>query len=237
MAATVLNDAVIYANEFDFTSSSNKVTLNAEADEQEATVFGNNGYKTIIAGLRTVEADIAGWWDNLNDAANFTNFSVFDQPVSIGPAPTEGTRIYMFQAARTTLEWFGSVGDVNPFSVHAIGSNTVGLVRGTILKAKGNVAATGVAGTPQQVGAGGAGKWIYGVIHTFSAGTTVTVQIQSAATVGGTYTTRATFPVITAVGGTWLPRVDASAITDSWWRLNISAITGTFNIIGSVGIQ
>lgn len=243
MAATVLNDAVIYINDFDFTSTSNKVTLNAQVEEQDATVFGNNGYKTIIGGLRSVEADVEGWWDAAsgtnNDAANFTNFSVFDQPASIGATSTEGSKIYMFQTARTKLEWFGAVGDVNPFNIHAIGSNTVGLVRGMILKAKGNVSAAGVVGTPQQVGAGGAGKWLYGVIHTFSAGTTMTVQVQSSSTVGGTYTTRATFPAITAIGGTWLPRVDASAITDSWWRLNIQAgsITGTFNLVGSVGVQ
>jgi hypothetical protein len=241
MAATVLNDAVIYINDFDFTGSSNKVTLNAQVDEQDATVFGNNGYKTIIGGLRSVEADVDGWWDastlNNNDAANFTNFSVFDQPTSIGATSTEGSKIYLFQSARTKLEWFGAVGDVNPFNIHALGSNTVGLVRGMILKARGNVSATGVIGTPQQVGAGGAGKWLYGVVHVFSAGTTITIQVQSSATVGGTYTTRATFPAITTTGGTWLTRVDASAITDSFWRLNASAVTGTFNLVGSVGVQ
>jgi hypothetical protein len=237
VAATILNDAVIYANEYDLTSSSNKITLNASVDEQDATVFGNNGYKTIIGGLRNVEADIDGWWDNLNDASIFTNFGIFDQPVTIGPASTEGSRAYMFQAARTKYEWFGAVGDVNPFNFHAAGSNTVGLVRGMILKARGNVSATGVAGTPQQVGAGGAGKWLYGIIHAFTAGTTITVQVQSSATVGGSYVTRGTFPAITTAGGTWLTRVDASAITDSWWRINVSAITGTFNLVGSVGVQ
>lgn len=241
MVATVLNDAVIYVDDFDLTSTTNKVVLNASVDEQDATVFGNNGYKTIIGGLRTVEADIDGWWDAAtntnNDADNFTGFNTFNQPLSISATSTEGSKIYLFQSARTKLEWFGEVGNVNPFSVHAIGSDTVGLVRGLIVKAKGNVSATGVIGTPQQVGAGSAGKWLYAVIHTFTAGTTMTVQVQSSATVGGTYTTRATFPAITAIGGTWLTRVDASAITDSWWRLNVSAITGTFNIVGSVGVQ
>jgi hypothetical protein len=237
MAATILNDVVIYANEYDLTSSSNKVTLDASVDEQDATVFGNNGYKTIIGGLRNVEMDLDGWWDNLNDASTFTNFGIFDQPVTVGPASTEGSRAYMFQAARTKYEWFGAVGDVNPFNFHAMGSNTVGLIRGMILKTRGAATATGVIGTPQQVGAGGAGKWLYGVIHVFTAGTTITVQVQSSATVGGTYTTRGTFPAITAVGGTWLTRVDASAITDTWWRLNVSALTGTFNLAGSVAVQ
>jgi hypothetical protein len=243
MAATVLNDAVIYVDDFDFTSTTNKVTLNAQVDEQEATVFGNNGYKTIIGGLRMVEADIDGWWDAAsgqnNDADNFTGFSTFNQPMSVAATSTEGSKVYLFNSARTKLEWFGAVGDVNPFSVHAIGSDTTGLVRGLIVKQKGNVSAIGVVGTPQQVGAGGAGKWLYAVIHAFTAGTTMTVQVQSAPTVGGTYTTRATFPAITAVGGYWLTRVDASAITDSWWRMNINTggITGTFNIVGSIGVQ
>lgn len=242
MPATILNDAVIYLNEYDFTSTSNKITLNVEAEEQDATVFGNNGYKTILGGLRSAMADVDGWWDTAtgtnNDAANYTNFGLFDQPMTIAPTSTEGSRAFMFQAGRTKYELFGAVGDVTPFSVHALGTNTVGMVRGMILKARGNVSATGAIGTPQQVGAGGAGKWLYGVIHTFTTGTTLTVQVQSATTSGfGSPTLRATFPVITAVGGTWLPRVDASAITDTWWRLNVFAVTGTFNIIGSVAVQ
>lgn len=237
MAAAVLTDAVIYAHDFDFSTTSNKVSLDATVQDQDATTFGGNGYTARIGGLRMVEANVEGYWDSPPDSSAFTNFGVFDQPVTIGPTSTEGSRAFMFQAARTKYQLFGAVGDVTPFMFNAMGSNTAGLVRGLILKARGNVSATGVAGTPQQVGAGAAGKWIYGAIHCFTAGTTVTVQVQSAATSGGSYTTRATFPAITAIGGTWLPRVDASAITDSWWRFNVSAITGTFNIVGAIAVQ
>ncbi|HEY9416720.1 MAG TPA: hypothetical protein VIQ30_18350, partial [Pseudonocardia sp.] len=86
------------------------------------------------------------------------------------------------------------------------------------------------------VGAVASGQFAYAALHVFSAGTTMTVQVQSAATVGfASPTTRGTFSAATAVGGLWLTRV-AGPITDTYWRLNVSAITGTFQVAGVIAI-
>jgi hypothetical protein len=45
-----------------------------------------------------------------------------------------------------------------------------------------------------------------------------------------------TFGPITTVGGTWGTRV-AGAITDTWWRLRVTAITGTFQIACAAGFK
>lgn len=237
MAAQVLTDAILWANDYNLTSVTHQIALNASVKEVDATVFGGNGYVTMIGGLRSVDLEVHGYWDAPPDASIYNSIGVFNIPVTVAPTSTEGSTAYMFQAARTKYDVFGKVGDAIPFSYSSTGSNTVGLVRGLIVDAPGNVTAVGVTGTPQQVGAGSATKFIYATYHVFTAGTTITIQVQSAPTVGGTYTTRATFPAITATGGYWLTRVSAAGITDPWWRLNVSAITGTFNGAGAIAVQ
>jgi hypothetical protein len=237
MVAAVLTDATLWAADYNLTSVTHQLALNASVKEQDVTVFGGNGYVSMIAGLRQVSAEVHGYWDAPPDASIYNSIGVFDVPVTIAPTSTEGSTAYMFQSARTKYTMFGKVGDAIPFNYSATGSNTLGLVRGLIVDAPGNVSAVGVTGTPQQVGAGAANKFIYATYHVFTAGTTMTIQVQSAPTVGGTYTTRATFPAFTAIGGYWLTRVTASGITDPWWRFNVSAITGTFNGAGAIAVQ
>ena len=48
-------------------------------------------------------------------------------------------------------------------------------------------------------------------------------------------TTRATIGPLTATGGTWVTRV-AGAITDDYYRFNVTAITGTFSVGAAFGI-
>lgn len=237
MVATVLTDATIWANDFAFTTATHQVALNASVAEQDATTFGGNGYVARIGGLRNVDCEVHGYWDSPPDASAFNFFGIPDIPVTIAPSSLEGSAAYFFQALRTKYSMFGKVGDTIPFNYSSMGSNTVGLIRGLVVDAPNNITATGVTGSPQQVGAGAANKFIYAVYHVFTAGTTMTIQVQSAPTVGGTYTTRATFPAFTATGGYWLTRVSAAGITDPWWRFNVSAITGTFNGAGAIGVQ
>jgi hypothetical protein len=238
MVATVLTDAILWANDYNLTTATHQIQLDASVKEQDVTTFGGNGYMARIAGLKDVTAEVHGYWDAPPDASIYNSIGTFDIPVTIAPTSTEGSTAYMFLAARTKYAMFGKVGDAIPFNYSSVASNTVGLVRGLIVDAPGNITTTGVTGSPQQVGAGGTGKWIYATYHVFVAGTTMTIQVQSAPTVGGTYTTRATFPAFTATGGYWLTRVSAAGITDPWWRFNVApGITGTFNGSGAVAVQ
>jgi hypothetical protein len=117
-----------------------------------------------------------------------------------------------------------------------LGTNGVGVVRGGVAKAKGNVSSTGATGSVQQLGDVAANEFLYATLHVFSAGTTITVQVQSDDNSGfSSPTTRATFSGVTTAGGNWVTRV-AGAITDTYWRFNVSAVTGTFSIAGAIGI-
>lgn len=240
MAIFVLTDAVIWVHDQDLTGTSNKVSLKTSVDDQDATVFGGGGYKARVGGLREVELSVEGYADTTAtpDAAAFAALGAADRPYTVAPASPAGSVAYLFQAAEFTYEQLGAVGEVAPYKAEAKGTNKVGVARGQIAKAKAAVSSTGALGSSLNLGAGGAGKWLYATLHVFSAGTTITVVVQSDTTSGfAAPTTRATLGPITATGGTFLTRVDASAITDTWWRFNVSAITGSFTVGAALAIQ
>lgn len=238
MANFVLTDATTFVHGYDFTTDTNKVMLAPSVDAQDSTTFGGGGYRSRKGGLRSVEFGLEGYWDFNPDSQVFTNLGTPDHAVTTSATPAETSIAYMFQAGRFEYELLGAVGDMTPFTVNMLGTNAVGLVRGQVGKAKGNVSATGPLGSGLNLGAGGAGKFLYATFHVFTAATTITVIIQS--DTSGAFaapTTRATIGPLTATGGTFMTRVDATAITDTWWRFNVSAITGTFNVAGAIGVQ
>jgi hypothetical protein len=145
----------------------------------------------------------------------------------------------MAQCAKLKYSTFGDVGDLMPYALDLSGSNTVGMVRGQVAKAKGSVAATGVLGSVLNLGAPIAGQYVYAVLHVFGTpGTTITVQVQSDDSSGfASATTRGTIGPITTAGGTWLARVAGPFSGETHWRMNVSAITGTFTVAGAIGVQ
>jgi len=238
MAAIALLNATTYIHGFDFTTKTNNITVNAEAEDLDATTFGGNGYRQRIAGLREVTSDHSGFWEGPVDAEAWANLGVADRAVTVAPTGTEGDVAYMFRAGQFSYEQFGDVGDLTPFSISMSGSNAYGIVRGGLAKAKGSVSATGVLGSVVNLGAPLATQYVYAVLHVFSAGTTITVQVQSDTAANfPSATTRGTIGPITAVGGTWLARVAGPFVGETHWRLNVSAITGTFEVAGAIAVQ
>jgi len=152
-----------------------------------------------------------------------------------------GSVAYMMQATKFSYEILGDVGEVTPFTLEASSSEgATGLVRGQLAKAKGNVSATGATGSAVNLGAGSAGKYLYLALHVFSAGTTISVKVESdsaQAFSSPADVASATISSVTAAGGTWITRVDASALTDTWYRVNVTAVTGTFSVAAALAIQ
>ena len=240
MATLALTDATCWVAGYDFTTDLNQITLGATVDEQDSTTFGSGGYRSRLGGLKTVQAQVAGFWQSATAAAPdpqaFPDLGVADRVATFAPTPTEGSVAYTALLGKFGYEMFGQIGDATPFSLTMSNTNPAGLVRGQVMAAKQTKSATGVLGSVQQVGAVASGQFLYAALHVFSAGTTMTVQVQSSSTVGfASPTTRGTFAAATAVGGLWLTRV-AGPITDPYWRLNVSAITGSFQVAGVIAI-
>jgi hypothetical protein len=223
------------------TSYSNSLSVKQSAAEKEVTTFGSGGYKEYASGaLKTVEVDLKGFWDSVVDAPGITNMGTVDQVMSFGATATEGDPMWFFQGSNFAYDRGGGIGDVDPFGLSVRGTGAAGLIPGKLAKAKGNVSATGALGsgltglsTNSQVSAS---QYLYAVFHVFTAGTTITVKVESDDNSGFTTPTdRITFSAITTTGGTWATRL-AGPITDTYYRFNVTAITGTFNVGAAIGI-
>lgn len=231
---------------FDMTGTSNQTETSFEWEPLECTVFGNTA-RNRLAGLEDVQSSVNGYFDAAVGAvdptlfANHTAGSV--QVVTQTPTGTELDVAYMYQVRQFNYQMFGEIGQVVPYTLSmqgAKGNGTAGAgaVRGRLLKAKGNISSTGATGQVSQLGLVGTGQYLYCAVHCFSVGTTFTLQIQSDDSAGmGTPTTRMTVGPITSTGGTWGTRVAGPIATDTHWRVNVSALTGTSQIAVAVGIK
>lgn len=234
-----LTDASIWIAGYDITGDSNKISLNASVEELDTTVFGSGGYRSRIGGLRDVEASVEGFQTDAVGAVGpelFPKLATADEVWTVSPTGAVSSVAYIYQAGKFQIGQFGDVGNVAPFTLAAKGTNSQGMIRGRITKAKANVSATGALGTGQQLGAVSATQYLYGTFHIFSSATTITVVLESDDNSGfTTATTVATIGPLTTTGGTWVTRI-AGAITDDWFRFRVTAITGTFSLGAAVGV-
>lgn len=249
MGSLAANNLTTWFSGFDMTGQLNSTALAMSYDALDATVFQpatvTNPSRVRVAGLEDTQLDEAGFWeagDGLLDPTAFTALGGASQVVSVSNDGAESSVAYMLRARQFNYEIFGQVGELIPFrltaqSARGTGLASVAAVRGRVLKTKAVVSATGATGTAYELGAVGATQYLYGAFHEFVAGTTVTAVLESDSdNTFGSATTRATFGPITAVGGTWATRV-AGPITDTWYRLRVTAITGSHTIACTAGIR
>lgn len=242
MGTYAVLDHATWLGGYNYTADTNQTTLDIAYDELDVPRHGNRG-KERIAGRESVEGGVEGIWYSAASAAPDPQAWAGQGlvvPCTQSVAGAEGDVAYMWQPRQFSYELFGKGGEVLPFKLGLksgrITGPAVGAVRGRVLKV-GTVSATGATGTVVQAGAVAADEYLYFVIHCFAIGTSFTLQLQSDdASNFPSATTRATSPSITAVGGTWVTRV-AGPITDTWWRVNVSAVSGTSTIAASVGIK
>ena len=232
-----LTDAAIWVAGVDFSGDSNKLMASAKVEAKDTTTFGSGGWRSRIGGLRSAEMAVDGYWSSAVDAAGIPDLGVVDKVVTLSPDGSAGSVVYMFQAGQFSYDTGEAVGEVLPFSIDAQGTNGVGMVRGLVAIPKGDVSATGPVGSALDLGAVGSGQHLYAAVHLFAAGTTVTVTVES--DVDDTFaapTTRATIGPLTATGGTWMTRLPGP-ITDTWWRITVTDITGTHTVAAAIAIQ
>lgn len=239
MGSFALVDVTTYIGGYDMTTDMNQISLNLSADEKDSTTFGNGGWRSRVGSHKDISGELAGYWGAGTpsvDAEAFANLGVADRVITMTPTGVEASTAYLWRGEKFGYELFGGIGDVTPFSLSLQGSHGQGMARGTLLKARGNVSATGATGSAVQITGGvPTGLALHGSFHVFTAGTTVTAVVESDDNSGFTTpTTRLTFGPLTSSQGV-ISRL-AGPITDTWFRLRVSAITGTFNVACAIGI-
>lgn len=239
MPAFALLNADLYVAGHDFTGDTNNGMLNLTAAVLDATTFGSGSWTENAYGLKTVQFQHSGYWQSAaQDSVDDESFG----DVAVPRAHTwtltgvEGEPAWLFNAAKSNYQIGGQVGPLAPFSLTSTATDKFGAIRGQLAKAKGAVSAVGPLGSVVQLGAVGANQYLYATFHVFTAGTTVTVQVQSDDAIGmASPTTVATIGPLTTRGGTFMTRI-AGPITDTFYRFNVSAITGAFVAAGAIGI-
>lgn len=235
MAIQVLKNCKAYLDGYDLTGNSNNVELNYSADSLENTVFSATT-KSRQAGLKNVEVNLEGFWEagigKIDEAVakNLDAGGLVGKIITL--CPTGGAAnepFFSFENIFGEFQLGAQVGELLPFSYNGGGSDSEGLIKGTVLE---NAAKTATAaGTGRQLGQVAAGQHVYAVMHVLAvSGTNPTLDmvIESDDNAGFlTAEDRITFPQATAVGAAWGNRV-AGAITDDYWRCSYT-IGGTNN--------
>jgi hypothetical protein len=237
MTTFAVTNAEIIVAGLDMSSYLNKGMLKVSAAQLDVTTFGQT-YRNFLGGLRDTELTWDGFWTSVPDAAQFAALGVTNTATTVCPEGAEQKVAYLFQAGQFSYSEFSKIGDAAPFSAALKGTDGVtGAVPGQLGALNRVVSATGQVGSILTMTAVGATQFLYATLHVLVAATTITIQVQSAPTVGfGAPTTRATIGPLTVTGGTFMTRV-AGPITDAFWRFNCSAQTGSFTISGAIGIK
>lgn len=229
---------------YDMTTDLAQVSLDLDHDVQDDTRFqpvGSGGARARLCGLEDVMSSVSGYNSPLVGQVDENNFTAWqgglEEPWTQSFDGVEGNPAYILRGGRFKYSLLGGVGSNSPFSLDVKGTNgETSAVRGLITKTVGVVSGTGATGTGVQLGAVSASQYLYAALHVFAVGTTVTAVIESApSNAFGANTTRLTFGPITLKGATML-RV-AGPITDTWYRLRVTAITGSFTLAAVPAIR
>lgn len=228
----VLTNVRYFVGPADLTSYSNKVEVEDTLEEKDATNFGSAGAKELLAGLESIAFQAEGQWNAGDPGYPDDSFWASRRTVeahSVAPiGTTVGNAAYTTQAVRTSAKLFGTVGDVAPWALSAVGSWP--MARGMVVCSPGTAVTTTGTGTSVTLGAVSDSQRLYASLHVLSVtGTsspTIAVTIQSDDNAPfGTPTSRLTFTTTGSVGSESI-RGSLGAITDTFYRCSFT-VTGT----------
>lgn len=245
MGKVVLTNVRLFAVGADLTGNSNKVEIQAEVEDKDATNYGSQGWKELLGGLGNAQITGEGQWEAADpskvDDASWAQIGGIG-PWSTGPVGAAvGDPAYFTSFLRSSYEFLGEVGEVAPWK--GMAKSAWPMVLGQIAHPPGTARTATGTGTGVNLGAVAAGKRLYASLHVLSiSGTstpTITARVESDAdNTFASPTTQLTFTAATALGGETL-RTSGSAITDTWFRLawTISGTTPSFLFTGAIGIK
>jgi hypothetical protein len=240
VSTEALLNVTSYADGHDFTGDSNVAQFTAEAQALDASTFRSGGWMENAYGAKSAAFNMQGFWQSAaTDAVDpelWAAVGAVDRVHTIAPDEVAGGVAYMLRAGVSNYQLLdGGYGQLAKFTMDA-GVTAGPVARGMLAKIKGAASATGPLGSGVQLGAVAANQFLYATFHVFTIGTSITVQVESDDNAGFTTPTlRGTIGPLTVRGGVWMTRV-AGPLTDTWYRFNVSAVTGAHVVAGAIGI-
>lgn len=244
MGTLVVTNAYSYVGPKDFTGDIKSWHVGGEGEPLERTNMRSGAWKEFKLGLKKSTFDMEGFWESGTtdtvDSEIFPALTTTGRVVTTGPDEVEGGPAWIHRGMLPHYELLGGVGEMAPFKVNGCGTDgPTGLVRGALTLKKTTVTTTGAKGTALNLGLVAAGQYLYATLHLFgTAGTSITCQVESDdANTFLSATQRITFGgAQTATAGLWGTRVAGAIASDTWFRLNVTAITGTWSVACAIGI-
>lgn len=228
---------------YDFTGDTNMGSTSFEFEALDATPYGSTARKR-IAGLEQAQASLRGFWQagaGAVDPEAFAGLGSTPQVITQSKDGAEGSVAYFWPARRFAYTLGGPVGEVLPFELAAQGSRPTGdrlftAARGKVAKAKGVVSAAGQIGSGLNLGAASSAQRVYASFHIFSAGTSISVRLESDDNPSFTSADLlAQTGVVSAVGSYWMWQT--GPITDTYYRLRAVSCTGSFTVAGAIAVD
>lgn len=237
-----LLDATTWVADRDFTTRLNELSVDISVEALDDTRYGTSGNSRLgrsrIGGLEDIETELNGFWESAVDSDSFSGLGDTDQVVTHSVDGSETSVAYLYTSRKFSYQTFDEVGVNMPFTLSMQGSRgtgSPGAVRGRVAAAKQDVSATGVLGSAVNLGSVASDEHLYVVLHVFTAGTSIDIDVESDAdSAFGTPTTQMSLS-LSSTGGT-IQRTLGS-ISDTWYRLVVTANTGTFNLAGAIGVK
>lgn len=245
MAEFALLDAFAYVGAHDFTGTLTDWSCNGAGETLDRTTFRNNaGARRFKMGLLTTDFSMGGFADLAADGVDVHMWNTwhgrFVRVITAGNDETEGMPCVITQIVTSQINpgGGGEVGQMSKYTMAAQGSDKYGGIRATLLVGQQTISTTGAKGTAVQAGAVTSDQRLFATLHLLgTAGSSITAVLESDnASNFPSATTRATFGPLTVSGGNWATPV-AGAISDDWWRLRISAISGSWVVAAAMAIE
>lgn len=234
MTKLIFDAASTWIDEIEVTGDTNQVELAVDVDEVDQTNFASDGWTELAGGLKTVELDLTGFWDEANYAGELLGWVGSRRTVAtVAPTGVEGAIAYLFRPYQGNFALGAEVGQSGSMVAALRSYDSSGLVRGSVGLASQTIAGD-TDGTAIQEGALSATQSMVANIHVFTAGTTLDISLESDDNSGFTSAVIQATDTLTAVGGTRL--TVAGPVTDDWWRLRVDTVTGSFVMAASFGI-
>jgi hypothetical protein len=205
----------------------------------DATVFGSGSFTETGAALRGLVVNIGG----MNDfsaletllAAEFASAAV----VTIAPTGETAGNVAMIGYGLVNA-WRMVNGTVGAPSTIQVPMTAVGggrPLQGLVTRATTTAVTATATTTAVNVGAAATGAWAsFHVLAVSGTLPTITAQLQSSTSSGGSFTARGSASASrSAVGGDW---VVGATTTDTWWRLSLT-VGGTnpsFTVLAAIGV-
>jgi len=246
MGVEVITNAKVYLGGYNLSGDENQVSLAMSTDLVDDTAMGSE-FRSRVCGLRGMTLDLNGFFQvddddyQVDDVLN-SKFGVADEICTVCPTTgAEGEPAFAFKGIAGQYSPGAALGELLKFSAQLQSSNALPIIRGTVLV--NGTKSTTANGTAFNLGAVGAGQYLYAVMHVVApTGTlpTLDMLVQSDAAEGfDTPATKITFSqVTTSAGAQWATRV-AGPITDAWWRASwtIGGTLPSYPVIVMAAIQ